>query len=149
MLTPVDLEHKEFKKKLGGYDREDVDEFFSAISTDYKNLYIEYVALKDKVNSLSGAVGRYKSMEDVMQNTLIVAQSTSDELKRVANEKAKVIIAEAESKASEVIMDAQKRVAQVEREFAELITKMNSYKIQMLTALRTQTEFLEKNMPES
>ena len=70
MLSPIDLETKEFKKTLGGYNREDVDQFMTMLFQDYKTLYMENVSLKDKVNMLSSAVTKYKSMEDVLQSTL-------------------------------------------------------------------------------
>ena len=97
MLSPIDLETKEFKKSaFGGYDKEEVDQFMDLIFQDYKTLYMDNVSLKDKVNTLSSAVTKYKSMEDILQNTLIVAQTTSDELKKSANDRARLIVEEAD-----------------------------------------------------
>lgn len=38
MLTPIEIENKEFKKGLRGYRDEEVDEFLDIIKEDYESL---------------------------------------------------------------------------------------------------------------
>lgn len=137
MLTPIDLETKEFKKTaIGGYDREEIDQFMAMLFQDYKTIYMENVSLKDKVNTLSSAVTKYKSMEDVLQNTLIVAQTTSDELKSSAHDRAKVIMEEAENRAQQTIFDAQKQVSEATAQLSAIKMQVSNYKRQMLAAIQ-------------
>ena len=148
MLTPIDLETKEFKKAaFGGYDREEVDQFMALLFQDYKTVYMENVSLKDKVNMLSSAVTKYKSMEDVLQNTLIVAQTTSDELKSSAHERAKVIMEDAENKAQQTVFEAQKRVSDANAQFASVQMQIANYKKQMLMTIQGIYDMIN-NIPE-
>ena len=117
MLSPIDIETKEFKKTLGGYNREDVDQFMTMLFQDYKTIYMENVSLKDKVNMLSSAVSKYKSMEEVLQSTLVVAQSASDELKNSAREKVAVILEEAELKAGKIEIESRQKLSALENDF--------------------------------
>ncbi len=144
MLSPLDIEMKEFKKNLGGYNKEDVDEFMRILLQDYKELYMENVSMKDKLNTLTTAVSRYKSMEDVMQNTLIVAQSTSDEVKKVANTRAQAIVEEAETKAREIVMDSKHQLSQINMELEQMKMVMTGYKNQMRSILQSGLEMIEK-----
>ncbi len=148
MLSPLDIEMKEFKKNLGGYNKEDVDEFMRILLQDYKELYMENVSMKDKLGTLTTAVSRYKSMEDVMQNTLIVAQSTSDEVKKTANAKAQTIIEEAETKARELLMDSKHQLSQINMELEQMKMVMAGYKNQMRSILQSGLEMIEK-IPEA
>ena len=49
MITPMDIENKEFKKTFRGYNEEEVDEFLDAVKEDYENLYRENLDLKEKL----------------------------------------------------------------------------------------------------
>lgn len=147
MLSPIDLETKEFKKTLGGYNREDVDEFMTMIFQDYKTIYMENVSLKDKVNMLSSAVSKYKSMEEVLQSTLVVAQSASDELKNSAREKAAVILEEAEIKAGKIEIESRQKLSALENDYNNIKLQMTSYKHQIKSMLEGILESV-KNLPE-
>lgn len=148
MLSPIDLETKEFKKTLGGYSREDVDGFMVMLFQDYKTLYMENVSLKDKVNMLSAAVSKYKSMEDVLQSTLVVAQSASDELKNSAREKAGVIVEEAELKAGKIEIEARQKLSTIENEYNNVKMQLASYKKQITALLEGILEAVN-NLPEN
>lgn len=147
MLSPIDLETKEFKKTLGGYNREDVDQFMTMIFQDYKTIYMENVSLKDKVNMLSSAVSKYKSMEEVLQSTLVVAQSASDELKNSAREKAAVILEEAEIKAGKIEIESRQKLSALENDYNNIKLQMTSYKHQIKSMLEGILESV-KNLPE-
>lgn len=148
MFAPIDLEAKEFKKvAFGGYDKEEIDNFMAALFQDYQSLYMENISLKDKINTLSSAVTKYKSMEDVLQNTLIVAQTTSDELKKSANDKAGIIVDEAEVKAREIVMNAQEKANEAKLELKNAKLQMINYKRQMLNQLQNIQELIS-NIPE-
>ena len=41
MITPMDIENKEFKKGFRGYNEEEVDEFLDIVKEDFENLYRE------------------------------------------------------------------------------------------------------------
>jgi len=143
MITPMDFENKEFAKVLGGYNKSDVDEFFRILLQDYKELYMNNISLKDKVNVLSGSVSKYKSMEDVLQNTLVVAQSTSEDLKKNATEKARDIIEHAENQAGAIIMDAQSRLGKLELEMNNLKIQVANYKNQIKQVLNAAGDMIE------
>ena len=147
MLSPIDLETKEFKKTLGGYSREDVDQFMTMLFQDYKTLYMENVSLKDKVNMLSSAVSKYKSMEDVLQSTLVVAQSASDELKNSAREKAAVIVEEAELKAGKIEIESRQKVSSLENEYNNIKMQLANYKHQIAYMLEGILQAVNK-LPE-
>ena len=147
MFSPIDLETKEFKKvALGGYDKEEIDRFMAMLFQDYKTIYMENISLKDKVNALSSAVTKYKSMEDILQNTLVVAQTTSDELKTAARDRAKAIIDEAEAQAQTALLEAQEKVSNAALEYKNVKLQISAYKKQMMTMLKNVYDTVE-NIP--
>ena len=85
MITPLDIENKKFSKQMvNGYNVDEVDEFLDEITADYEKLYKENKALKDNAEELHNDVGQYKDIESTLQNTLIIAQKTADEVQNVS-----------------------------------------------------------------
>ena len=84
MLTPIDIQNREIKSKMGGYDKKDVDEFLEEIRGSYEELYKENQSLKEKISSLSEGIQYYKKMESTLQKALVLAEKTSTETQEAA-----------------------------------------------------------------
>lgn len=143
MFTPLELEKIEFGSAfMGGYKRQDVEEVFNELTTDYETLYKENIALKDKIQMLDSLVDKYKNMEDALQNALLLAQTSSDAAIRAAQEKAQNIVKEAEEKAAYIKREAEESVqALVQREL-DLKRNISVIATRNISQLRTQIEIL-------
>ena len=84
MLTPIDIQNREIKSKMGGYDKKDVDDFLEEIRGSYEELYKENQSLKEKISSLSEGIQYYKKMESTLQKALVLAEKTSTETQEAA-----------------------------------------------------------------
>ena len=51
MLTPLDIENREFKRTMGGYNRDDVEDFMGLILNDYEKLYTENAQLRAQIKN--------------------------------------------------------------------------------------------------
>ena len=85
MITPMDIENKEFKKGFRGYNEEEVDEFLDIVKEDFENLYRENLDLKEKLKLYQEQVSRYKSIEETLNATLITAQTAAEDTCSAAN----------------------------------------------------------------
>ena len=82
MYTPLDIENKKFAKQMmNGYSVEEVDNFLDELTLDYEKLYKESNENKGKIAELEASLVKYKNLESTLQNTLVMAQSTADEIK--------------------------------------------------------------------
>ena len=83
MITPLDIENKKFSKQMmNGYSVEEVDDFLDELTVDYSRNYKEVAELKNKVEELNNSLVQYKTIETTLQNTLVMAQSTAEEVKK-------------------------------------------------------------------
>ena len=86
MITPLDIENKKFgKQMMNGYSVEEVDDFLDDLTVDYSKNYKEISELRSKVDELNASLTHYKTIETTLQNTLLMAQETAEEVKNVAN----------------------------------------------------------------
>ena len=126
-MTPIEIQNYEFvTQKIGGYNKKQVDDFVEAVVKDFEGYYRENKELKDRITVLNESLKNFKMMEDSLQNTLLFAQNTADDIKRNAQEKAENMIEEARVSAAEILREADRKKQDTEREFEEL---KNQYKI--------------------
>lgn len=103
MFTPVEIRGYQFKGKLGGYQKEDVDSFISKVVTDYETLYSDNQLLKEKNIKLEFEIARYRKLEESMNQTLMVAQKAGEDLKSQAHKEADMTIRQARQSVAEVL----------------------------------------------
>lgn len=144
MLTPIDIQNKTFEVKFRGYSAEDVDDFMDLLVKDYETLYQENIALKDKVTLLSNAVEQYKKMEETLQNSIILAQTTGENIKNTAEEKAESIIRDAELKGAEIIRNSNSEVLELKGQISGLKTEIENYKSRIKGICSGLLEMLDK-----
>jgi DivIVA domain-containing protein len=78
-LTIIDIQHKEFKKSLQGYDRNEVNEFLDEIIEALEDEAQHRAALEGEIGDLRERISHFKAMEESLQSTLLLAQRTADE----------------------------------------------------------------------
>lgn len=145
MLTPLDIENKKFNKQImNGYSIEEVQSFMSELLRDYEKLYKENIEYKDKVDVLNQGIQHYKSIEDTLQNALVVAQGTAETVKQNAKVEADNIIKEAEINALKSVDDISKQVVEKKMQLDEARKQFEVYKAKMESLLISQLEILKE-----
>ena len=128
MITPMDIENKEFKKGFRGYNEEEVDEFLDIVKEDFENLYRENLDLKEKLKLYQEQVSRYKSIEETLNATLITAQTAAEDTCSAANKKAKIIVEEAELKSKQIIEDCKERIIELQNQYDNLVKEFKIFR---------------------
>ena len=145
MITPLDIENKTFNKQLvNGYSTEEVHEFMTALLKDYEKIYKENIEYKDKIAVLNQGIQHYKSIEDTLQNALIVAQGTADSVKQKAKAEADNIVKEAEINAMKAVDDINQKAIEKQMQLDEAKKQFDIYKAKMESLLISQLEILKE-----
>lgn len=71
-------------RSLKGYNVDEVDDFLDELTVEYERLYKENAELKEAVESSKKDLEHYRSVEHTLQNTLVMAQTTADDIKKMA-----------------------------------------------------------------
>ena len=150
MITPLDIENKKFSKRaINGYSTEEVDEFLDELTVDYEKLYKEASESKQTIEKLNADLDKYKQMESTLQNTLLMAQSTAEDVKNVAKQQAEVIINEAQSAAKEELLKLDSNIKLKEKALEDLQKQIDIYKAKMESLLISQLELLKESVKDS
>ena len=81
-LTPLDIHNKEFSRKIRGYDEDEVNEFLDQIIKDYEAFIRENKELQGQLEAIQEKVEHFKTMEETLSKTIVVAQEAADEMKQ-------------------------------------------------------------------
>ena len=144
MLTPLDIENKKFAKQMvNGYSVEEVDDFLDQLTIDYEAAYKENSELKAQVEELTNNMAHYKSIESTLQSTLLMAQSTAEEVKNVAKQQADQIVEAAQSSAKQSVDELNNQIILKKKELDDVKKQFDIYKAKMEALLISQLELLK------
>ena len=145
MLTPLDIENKRFSKQMmNGYNVEEVDDFLDEIGADYAKKSRDLQEKDIEVDNLKKEIEKYKSLESTLQNTLVMAQSTAEEVKNVAKKQADQLLNEAKATAEKDVIDLEQKVLFKKRELESLQKQFDIYKAKMESLLISQLELIKE-----
>lgn len=151
-LTPMDINNKEFKRGLRGYNADEVDEFLDDVVENYEELYKENSRLKESVTRLKDKVEHYERLEATIQNTLLLAQNAAEQAKESSQREADLIVNNANETAQKILDKAHNDVIgindeyeRVKEEFIKFRAKFRGF---MNTQLQTFDE-LEKDLTKN
>jgi cell division initiation protein len=115
-ITIIDIQHKEFKKALQGFDRNEVNEFLDEIIETLEDEAQARAALQGEIADLRERLSHFKAMEESLQSTLLLAQRTADEVKAAAHKEADLIKQEARLQAEREISALSDRIEEARRD---------------------------------
>lgn len=145
MITPLDIENKKFSKQMmNGYSVEEVDDFLDDLTICYEKTYKESNEAKEKIEKLENDLKRYKSMEETLNNTLLMAQKTADDVKNVAKQQAEQIVKNAQSEASQSLNSLEQQIVMRKKELEDIQKQFDVYKAKMESLLISQLELIKE-----
>lgn len=141
--TSLDIQNLKIKKSMFGYDEDTVNETLEKIAEDYQIYIRENNELKNKISVLNDGIEHYKNMEDSLQNAMLLAQKTSEDVKKNAEENARNIIEKAQFEAEKIVADANARLVDIKKQCDDLVESVKRFKMQYANVLKTELEVLD------
>jgi cell division initiation protein len=142
-LTAMDINNKEFKGAIRGYNRDEVDEFLDKIAEDYEALYKENSTLKEKVTSMNERIEHYSKIESTIQNTLLLAQNAAEQAKISAQKEAELVVKNANETAQKVLDKAHKDVMTIGDDYEKAKQEFIKFRARFRSFMKAQVETFE------
>ena len=144
MYTPLDIENKKFSKQMvNGYSVEEVHDFLDELTIDYEKIYKQVGEATKKASDMEEELKKYKNIENTLQNTLVMAQTTADEIKELAKQQADQIVKEAQGTAKQEVIEIEQSIVTKRKELEDLEKQIDVYKAKMESLLISQLELLK------
>jgi cell division initiation protein len=143
-VSIVDIQHTTFKKALQGYDRAEVDQFLDEVIESLEDEAHARAALEAELADLRDRVSHFKSMEESLQNTLLLAQRTADETKASAHKEADLIKAEARIASEREIASYRERTDEARRDMQRALDDAEKARSELRSLLMTHLSLLDR-----
>lgn len=141
MITPADIQNKEFSKGFRGYDEEEVDMFLDLITLDLEKLMKENLNLKAQIATLKKEQSSIGGSDLTVKETLETAKKLMDDLALSSEKRANALVSNAEMDAAIIIKDAKIKAEQVAENSAALSKSFERFK-------KEYKELLEKSLKD-
>lgn len=142
-FTPNELQNIIFRKSLIGFHQNQVYDVVQKVVEDYSGYIRENGKMKDKIEDMHEKIQYYKSIEAALQNSLIVAQQSSEEVVSNARKQAENIVTEANLRALEIVDQANRQIAGTLFEKERLHHELEAFRIRAESLLQAQIRLLE------
>lgn len=95
-ITPIDIAHKAFNKKMFGLDENQVLDFLQQIAATMEDLIHERNSLKELVREKEISVNELRERDQILKTTIATASQMADRLRHDADREARLIVADAQ-----------------------------------------------------
>lgn len=126
MITPLDIEKKEFSKGMRGYSPEEVDSYLNQIIIEMDRLIKENNALKDENEKMRAEITATKSSEEEVISTLETARKLMSEISASAEKRAELLLKNARLEADIIKREAKEASEKFMEESKSIRTRVTS-----------------------
>ena len=150
-ITPIDIVHKSFSKKMMGIDAGEVNEFMAQIAAQMEALIQERNSLKEALREKELNLLEYKERDQVLKNTIATASQMTERLRQDSEREAKLIIADANQKAEIIMRDSRDSLKKMYQEITELKRARMQFEANLKALVQAHLTLLdqgEKYMPQ-
>ena len=146
-LSPIEIQSHEFKKKMRGFDPQEVHLFLQAVAESYQALVLENQRLTQQNGQLEGSLDEFRRRENILKEALYTAQRMADEVKAQAAREAQSIVQEAHLRAEALLQEARLQAHQVDRSILDLKIEREHFLLSLrdlLSRVQTLVEAVEE-----
>ncbi len=129
---------KKFNTVLNGYDKEEVNGFVNEVTKEYESMLSKLKSRDQEILLLKEQINHYKNLETTINRAVLVAEDSSNQIKRVARDEAKSIVEDAKRNASFIVNDALIKAEKIEQDTDRLRRSLKIYKARIKQAIEEQ-----------
>ncbi len=119
-VTPADIRNANFKKKVKGFDPEEVRIFLTMVSEEMENILKENARLLSENQELKAQLSDVQEKERMLKEIMLSTQKFVESLKENARREARIIVKDAELRAEEILGSAQRQLKKINDEITHL-----------------------------
>jgi cell division initiation protein len=148
LLSPLEIQQKQFPNRFRGLDAKEVESFLQKVA-DQMSAYLKQMdEFKGELEDKKRQLGEHREREQTLKNTLISAQQTVEQMKVNAQKEAKLLVSEAEVKAERILNNAHNRLAQIHEDITELKRQRTQFELKIRATIETYQKMLDMQKEE-
>lgn len=143
-ITPIDIAHKTFGKKMLGLDAEEVMDFLSLVAAQMESLMHERNTLKEALREKDLALAEYKERDKMLKDTIATASQMSERMRQDSEREGKLIVADAQQKSEMIVRDSRDSLKKMYQEITELKRARMQFEANLKALVQAHLTLLEQ-----
>lgn len=140
MITPLDIQNKEFPKGIRGYKEEEVDQFLDMLTLDYEKVIEENALLKEELRNLKEKLEKQREQELLIKETLDTARGLMNDIAVSAEKRADFLVRTAELDAERIRKEATEFAEKTYIDHEELKNRLNIFATRYRNLIEAELE---------
>lgn len=134
---------EKFSTSFTGYKKEEVNAFVADVIKQVESMIGDMKAKDVEIEQLKQSLEKYKNMEQTFNKALLMAEDTSNQIRRLARDESATIIADARKNASRIVNEALIQAEKTQAESAHLKRNIITFKRRLRTILESQLDLVD------
>lgn len=134
---------EKFSTSFIGYKKEEVNAFVADVIKQVESMIGDMKAKDVEIEQLKQSLEKYKNMEQTFNKALLMAEDTSNQIRRLARDESATIIADARKNASRIVNEALIQAEKTQAESAQLKRNIITFKRRLRTILESQLDLVD------
>ena len=143
MISPLEIQEKEFSRSLKGFKEDEVNEFLDRITLDLERILEENRQLRAEKEQLTEELKKYKSSESAVLDTLETAKALMGDISASAEKRAQILLKNAEMEAQNMQREAKKAIERMNEESAALRGRVKSFRAKYWKLLEMELQHFD------
>lgn len=119
-ITPIDIAHKSFQRKMMGLDPDQVTDFLRFVADEMESVVRERNALKEALREKDLSISEYRERDELLKSTITTATRMSERMQSDAERESKLILQDANQKAEMIVRDARDSLKRIYQDISDL-----------------------------
>ena len=133
-----------FNYEANGYNRAEVNKFVTDVIKETEGIIKKCKDQKKEIADLKEKLSHYEDLENTLKQSLINAEKTADNVKRLAREEADIIISDAKHNASRIVGESLLKARKIENEADTLEKNVKIFKRKLKIIVEQQMAVVEE-----
>lgn len=134
---------EKFSTSFTGYKKEEVNAFVADVIKQVESMIGDMKAKDVEIEQLKQSLEKYKNMEQTFNKALLMAEDTSNQIRRLARDESATIIADARKNASRIVNEALIQAEKTQAESAQLKRNIITFKRRLRAILESQLDLVD------
>ena len=133
-----------FNYEANGYNKAEVNKFVTDVIKETEGIIKKCKDQKKEIADLKEKLSHYEDLENTLKQSLINAEKTADNVKRLAREEADIIVSDAKHNASRIVGESLLKARKIEQEADTLEKNVKIFKRKLKIIVEQQMAVVEE-----
>ena len=135
---------EKFSYETNGYNRSEVNSFINDVIRETEGIISKVRQQSTEIEELRKELEHYKKLESALNNAVMRADETGNDIKRLAREESDLIIREAKNNASRIVNEALLKDEKIENNRETLERNMKIFKRKLKLIIEQQMAVVDE-----